>query len=63
MKCYQFEIFSRLTVRGRRHFFRMRAPNGEVVLQSQAYKHWRSAHDAVQVIRVEANNASVEVLP
>lgn len=31
------EIFSRLTLRGRRHFFRVVAKNGKTVAQSQGY--------------------------
>lgn len=31
------EIFSRLTLRGRKHFFRVVASNGKTVAQSQSY--------------------------
>lgn len=31
------EMFSRLTLFGRRHFFRIRAANGETLAQSESY--------------------------
>ena len=56
---YKFEIFSRFTLRGRRHFFRYRAPNGEIMFQSQAYKRRESAQETVDSIRRTAANAPV----
>lgn len=34
---YTIETFSRRTLLGRRHFFRIRATNGQVVAQSEGY--------------------------
>lgn len=34
---YRIEFFSRRGLRGRKHYFRIRAANGEPVAQSEAY--------------------------
>lgn len=54
---YQFEFFRRLTLRGWRHFFRLRAPNGEIILQSQPYTRRASAEDTVRTIKRAAGAA------
>lgn len=54
---YQFELFRRLTLRGWRHFFRLRAPNGRILLQSEGYSRGIDAEDAVRTIKRAAGAA------
>ena len=51
---YKFEIFPRRTLRGRRFFFRMVAPNGEIIMQSQGYKTHRACLGTVTLIQSKA---------
>jgi len=56
---YKFEIYSRMTLRGRRHYFRMVAPNGEIILQSQSYRARNSCIGTVNLIQSKADQAIV----
>jgi uncharacterized protein YegP (UPF0339 family) len=58
----KFEIFPRITLRGRRWFFRARARNGKILLQSEGYKNRHEAYTTVAIIRTEAMTApSIEL--
>ncbi len=45
-----FLTFDRMTLRGRRYFFRIRANNGEVLAQSEAYNTARARDQGVAAI-------------
>ena len=36
---YTIETFSRMGLKGRRHYFRIRATNGKIVAQSEGYRN------------------------
>ncbi len=59
---YRFEFFSRVGLRGKRWYFRLRAPNGKIMMQSEGYKNRGDAEHAVYVIKREALNAPVKFL-
>jgi uncharacterized protein YegP (UPF0339 family) len=59
MNEYQFECFDRLTLRGRRWFFRFVASNAEPMFQSEAYNSSAARDHAVEVIKREAGAAAV----
>lgn len=62
MNEYKFEIFSRIGIRGRRWYFRMKAPNGEIIAQSEGYKRIEDAQKTVQVIKRKAFDARTVVI-
>jgi uncharacterized protein YegP (UPF0339 family) len=43
------ELFRRITIAGRRWYFRVRARNGKIIVQSEGY---RNRTDAVQTINL-----------
>jgi len=55
----RFHVFSRRTLRGRRWFFNMRGANGEILVQSEGYKHRSAVYQTMAVIRRTAPTASV----
>lgn len=59
---YKFEIYSRIGIRGRRWYFRYRAPNGEIMLQSESYTRKENAQKAVQSIKRTASSSQTVML-
>lgn len=55
MREYKFETYDRMTLRGRRWFFRFRAANGEIMLQSEGYNSAAARDHAIIVIRGKAS--------
>jgi uncharacterized protein YegP (UPF0339 family) len=53
--------FPRLTLRGRRWFFRVVAANGEPLAQSEAYRNRADCLHAAGLIINEAHGADLEV--
>jgi uncharacterized protein YegP (UPF0339 family) len=47
----KFVIFRRLTVRGRRWFFHLKAANGEIVCQSEAYTSKAGALNGIEAVK------------
>jgi len=58
-----FEVFSRLTLRGRRHYFRMRASNGKIVAQSEGYANEADAVQTIRSIKISARDAIIIKVP
>lgn len=55
-----FQLFRRRGLRGRRWYFRLRAANGEIVVQSEGYAHRADALGAIQLIRNQAVLATIK---
>lgn len=51
---YQFEIFSRIGIRGRRWYFRFVSANGQIMAQSEGYTRKENCEKAVQSIKRQA---------
>ena len=58
----KIEIFSRIGLRGRRWYFRIKAANGEIIAQSEAYTRKESAVGTAQLIRQNVATAEVVLL-
>lgn len=56
----RFQIRSALTLLGRRWYFRGRARNGEIILQSEGYRNHADCLAAVEYIRAKAASAPVD---
>ena len=48
---YKFELYSRRTLRGKRWFFRYKAPNGETMFQSEGYHNIGDAQTAITTLK------------
>lgn len=56
----RFETFDHMTLRGRRHFFRLvRVGNNEIMAQSQPYKRAESRDIAIAIIQEGVGGARV----
>ena len=55
----KFEVFRRLTMRGWKWYFRLRARNGKTVAQSEGYSRKIDAVQTVQSIKESAAQARV----
>ena len=55
----RIEMFSRLSLRGKRWYFRVRADNGEVIAQSEGYHNRGDARSTAQRMRDELAKASI----
>lgn len=58
---FQFVIFSRLGLRGRRWYWRFVAANGEIMAQSEGYTRKGNAEKAVQRLKRSAAGARTVV--
>jgi uncharacterized protein YegP (UPF0339 family) len=58
----KFAAFPRLTLRGRRWFFRVVAVNGETLAQSEGYRNKADCLRTAGLIINEAHTADLEVL-
>lgn len=56
----KIEIYSRVGMFGRRWYFRLKAGNGEVIAQSEAYNRKESAMSTAQLIA--QNTQLIEVI-
>lgn len=56
---FDIEVFSRRGLRGRRHYFRCRAWNGEVLCQSEGYHNADDRDDTVQQLKAGFAEAQV----
>jgi hypothetical protein len=59
LKKAHFELFMN---RNRAPCFRLRAPNGEIVLQSEAYSSKQAAKDSIEAIKKYAATADLREL-
>lgn len=50
----KFELYPRLTWRGRRWFWRLRARNGRIVAVGEGYRHRLDATEAISLVRAAA---------
>lgn len=55
------QFYPRLTLRGRRWFWRARARNGEIVAQGRGYHRLVDAQHAVDLLANELAGAEVEI--
>lgn len=58
-----FEIFTRRGIRGKRWYWRLRARNGEIIAQSEAYRNEGDAYATVALVRTEAPYAAMKERP
>lgn len=58
----RFLIFSRFTLFGRRWYFHARGRNGEIILQSEAYRNHADCISSVHLIRAKAASAAIDDL-
>jgi len=54
---YQFEIFKDID---KQYRFRLRAPNGEIILISEAYTQKHNALNTINSIKKHASNAPIK---
>ena len=59
MTGYRFEKFDKLTILGRRWFFRFVAPNHEKMNQSEGYNSAAARDHAIEVLKRESAKADV----
>lgn len=57
----KFVLFRRLTLRGYRWYWHLKANNGKVVAQSEGYRNRHDAADTIETIRAKAGSAVVEL--
>ena len=62
MNRFTWETFDRLTLFGRRYFFRFVGGNGEKMLQSEPYNRRQDRDDAMYKIRVNARTANIKAV-
>lgn len=51
------ELFSRRTLRGKRWFFRVKATNGKIIAQSEAYHNRADCVETAQMMRARLFDA------
>ena len=56
----KIELFSRLTLKGKRWFFRIRAANGKTVAQSESYHNRHDALETATMLRAKLFDATLE---
>jgi uncharacterized protein len=56
----RFEVFKD---KGGKHHFHLKAPNGEIIVASQAYASKANAHKGIEAIKKHAADAAVVDLP
>jgi hypothetical protein len=56
----KIEVFSRLTLSGRRWFFRIKAANGKIVAQSESYHNRSDAIETATMLRAKLFDATLE---
>lgn len=56
----KIELYSRITLLGRKWFFRIRASNGEIIAQSESYSRKVDAIATAQSIRQNVGMATIE---
>lgn len=59
MGSLKFEMYDRLTLMGRRYFFRVKGGNGEIVVQSEGYTRRESAMHTIQLLRQNLQFAEI----
>lgn len=57
-----FEVYRRLTLRGKKWFWRLRARNGEIVAHGESYSRRIDALNAVRVVRETDEKSLIKVL-
>lgn len=55
----RIEMFSRLGLRGKKWYFRVRAANGEIIAQSEAYSRRIDARSTAERMRDNLAKASI----
>lgn len=53
------EIYSRITLRGRRTYFRIKARNGKIIAQSEGYANRADCLQTVHLIQAGARSATI----
>jgi uncharacterized protein YegP (UPF0339 family) len=59
----RFELFQRRTVRGKRWFWRLKARNGEIVCQSEAYHSRADAEHSIDLVQNLGPATPLKVIP
>lgn len=59
----RFQIYSRLTLLGRRWYWRLRARNGEMIASGEGYNRKEDCRHAVSLVRQTGLDTPVEELP
>jgi uncharacterized protein YegP (UPF0339 family) len=56
----RYEIYSRITIRGRRWFWRLRAVNHEIIASGEGYRNKDDAEDAISLVQSSSRAPVVE---
>lgn len=59
----RFQLYRRLTLRGYRWYWRLRAANHEIIAQSEGYARKADALVSIELVRDLPATTPVEVLP
>lgn len=59
----RFQVYTSLTLFGRRWFWRLRARNGEIIAQGESYRRRVDAVHAVGLVRATSTATPIEELP
>lgn len=59
----RFELFRRLTLRGLRWFWRLKAKNGETVAQSEGYHNKEDALETIDLIQNLPASTQIKIVP
>lgn len=62
MAVMRFEVFERRTLFGRRWFWRLRAKNGEIISQSEAYNSRAAAAKTINTVIEQAGGAEIHYI-
>lgn len=58
----KFHLWQQFTLFGRRWYWHLKARNGEIVAQSEAYRNRADALKTIELIRTKAADAAIEVV-
>lgn len=59
IEAMKIETFSRRGIRGRRHYFRVRASNGEPIAQSEGYHNRADMMATIRLLRSSLSKAEI----
>lgn len=62
MRQTRFEIYTKLTLRGRRWYWRLRAANGEPIASGEAYNSAEAARKGIELVRSAGEKTPVAVV-
>lgn len=58
----RFEIYTKLTLRGRRWYWRLRAANSETIASGEAYNSADAARKGIELVRSAAASTPIDVV-